>query len=74
MYAQSACELRQWKNPNYLDTLAAAYAEVGDFDRAVQCVTQAINKMEPDAEYRKEVEDHLALFERKKAYRAKPLE
>jgi tetratricopeptide (TPR) repeat protein len=74
MYAQSACELVQWKNPNYLDTLAAAYAEVGDFDQAVKCVTQAISKMEPDAEYRDKVEEHLVLFQRKKAYRAKPLE
>ena len=74
MYAQSACKLRQWKDPNYLDTLAAAYAEVGDFDRAVQYVTQAINKMEPDAEHRKGIEEHLVLFQQKKAYRAKPLE
>jgi tetratricopeptide (TPR) repeat protein len=74
MYAQSACELGQSKDPAHLDTLAAAYAEVGDFDRAVKCVTQAISKMEPDAEYRTEVEEHLVLFQRKKACRAKPLE
>jgi tetratricopeptide (TPR) repeat protein len=74
MYAQSACELVQWKDPAHLDTLAAAYAEVGDFDRAVRCVTEAISKMEPDAEYRKEVEEHLVLFQRKEAYRAKPSE
>lgn len=30
-----------WPNPNYLDTLAAAYAETGDFDRAVKIESQA---------------------------------
>ena len=71
--AQSACELVQWKNSAYLDTLAAAYAEVGNFDRAVKCMIQAI-EIEPDAERRKKIEEHLALFQRKEAYRAKPLE
>jgi arylsulfatase A-like enzyme/tetratricopeptide (TPR) repeat protein len=28
-------------NPDFLDTLAAAYAEVGDFDKAVETATQA---------------------------------
>src|SRR5262249_42559560 len=34
--ATRACELTGWTDPVTLDTLAAAYAEVGDFDRAVR--------------------------------------
>ena len=34
-YATKACELTEWKSPAELDTLAAAYAEAGDFTNAV---------------------------------------
>jgi RNA polymerase sigma factor (sigma-70 family) len=34
-FATKACELSQWNNINQLDTLAAAYAEAGDFENAV---------------------------------------
>jgi tetratricopeptide (TPR) repeat protein len=34
--ATKACDLTDWKNPYAVDTLAAAYAETGDFNSAVK--------------------------------------
>lgn len=68
-HAKSACELTKWQDSAYLDTLAAAYAEVGDFDQAVKYVREAIAKLEPQSEDRKEIERHLVLFQRKEACR-----
>ena len=41
--ASKACELTDWKNPLYVETLAAAYAEAGDFDSAVSWQNKAID-------------------------------
>jgi len=35
-YAIKACELSEWKHPGFLETLAAAYAEIGDFLNALK--------------------------------------
>ncbi len=40
--ATRACELTGWRDPDCLDTLAAAYAETGDYDSAVARQKQAI--------------------------------
>jgi tetratricopeptide (TPR) repeat protein len=42
-FATKACELSGWKNANYLSTLAAAYAERGDFKQAVARQNRAVD-------------------------------
>jgi len=65
--ATKACVLSEWKNPVYLDTLSAAYAESGDFDAAVKWQSKAIELLTDE----KEKEDHrtrLKLYREKKPY------
>ncbi len=42
--AKKACELTHWQNLHYTDTLAAAYAETGDFDSAVKYQEEALKR------------------------------
>jgi tetratricopeptide (TPR) repeat protein len=42
--AEHACDLSQRKIPALLDTLAAAYAEAGDFPRAMSVAEEALNR------------------------------
>jgi len=46
--ATKACELTNWKNTTYVSTLAAAHAEVGDFESAAKQQMQAINLLSRD--------------------------
>jgi tetratricopeptide (TPR) repeat protein len=63
--AQRACELN--KGPEEFATLAAAYAESGDFERAVEWQTKAI-ALAP-AELKSEQEKRLDMYKNKRPYR-----
>jgi tetratricopeptide (TPR) repeat protein len=56
--AKKACELDKWKYAAEIDSLAAAYAEAGDFDSAVRYQEQAItvHKSEPERTSKKMAE------------------
>src|SRR5262249_39566308 len=42
--ATRACELTRWRDPDCLDTLAAAYAETGDYPSAVTWQKKALDR------------------------------
>ncbi|MFO0946030.1 MAG: tetratricopeptide repeat protein [Planctomycetota bacterium] len=58
------------KNPQYLDTLAAAHAEAGDFENAIKVATQAIEvaRAENQPAVAKDIETRLALYRSGKPY------
>jgi hypothetical protein len=68
-----ACELTEWKGPGAISTLAAAYAEVGDFDQAVKYQTQAMKINGAYGPVSKEARERLAWYRHHKPWRAKPL-
>jgi hypothetical protein len=67
--ATRACELSQWKDAGNIDTLAAAYAEIGDFAQAVRYVTQAASMPNPFAKQRALIHDHSRAFQQGKPWR-----
>lgn len=62
--AKAACSIMAWKDENTLDTLAAAYAETGDFDSAALYAAQALAIKGIAPVDSKRIQQHLALFER----------
>jgi WD40 repeat protein/serine/threonine protein kinase len=72
--ATRACELTGWNEPAHLDTLAAAYAEVGDFDSAVRWQKEAIRLLtEADlASWPAQFAERLRLYESGQPCREQP--
>ena len=67
-YATHACELSSWKTANDLDTLAAAYAQAGQFKEAIQWQTSALEaggNIDRDA-----FEARLAMYRKQEPYRS----
>lgn len=60
--ATQACELTEWKIAGSIDTLAAAYAEAGDFDAAIKWQTKAIELGNAGPTLKCEAEQRLELY------------
>jgi tetratricopeptide (TPR) repeat protein len=68
LMATKACDLTDWKNWANLDTLAAACAEQGDFDNAVNWQNKAIDLVTDESD--KQIgRERLKLYEARKPYR-----
>jgi tetratricopeptide (TPR) repeat protein/membrane protease YdiL (CAAX protease family) len=68
--ANHACELSGWAQATFIDTLAAAYAEQGNFNEAVIWQQRAIDLAgQSDASLKRELENHLARYLDRQPYR-----
>jgi tetratricopeptide (TPR) repeat protein len=67
--ATQACELDHWKHWNYIDTLAAALGEAGDFDSAAKYQAQAIAMTPVHDPSRDRESNRLTLYNSHQPYR-----
>src|SRR5206468_9938056 len=67
--ATKACELTQWNNWRYIDTLAAAHAEAGDFKRAIEFQEQALCTGDPTESEQKTMRERLSLYKQSHPWR-----
>ncbi len=68
-HAKQACELTEWKDYSVISTLAAAFAESGDFESAIMRHQEAID-MAPD-NVKESLQGRLALYESSQPMRMK---
>jgi hypothetical protein len=64
--AKAACSIMAWKDEDMIDTLAAAYAEMGDFDSAVRYAAQALAVKGISPEDAKVFREHVTWFQQRK--------
>ena len=65
--ATAACKIDSWDNWDYIDTLAAAYAETGDFKNAIKFEEKALRKA--GREDTKSAQARLALYQQQRPFR-----
>jgi tetratricopeptide (TPR) repeat protein len=71
-YAIEACKLTDYKAPHILSTLAAAHAEVGEFDQAVEWSQKGVElARETNATQLEQLENELKSYQEKKPWREK---
>ena len=66
--ANLACRIDSWDTWDYIDTLAAAYAEAGDFENAIKFAEKAIKKAR-QADGVEDVHKRLALYQQHRPFR-----
>jgi tetratricopeptide (TPR) repeat protein/peroxiredoxin/mono/diheme cytochrome c family protein len=69
--AEAACRVSEFRSEQFLDTLAAAYAEAGQFDRAVETAQRAMALCQElgKQELAASVGERLQLYREKRPYR-----
>ena len=70
--ARRACELSGCEDPDLLETLAAAYAEAGEYDQAIALQERVLALVSPKVEPRHRAQ--LALYQQRRPYRQQHLE
>ena len=64
-----ACEISKWKDGDLIDTLAAAYAETGDFVEAIKYQKQALASRSRAPDSVSNMQRHLRLYQARKPVR-----
>ena len=67
--ATQACEADAYTSASMIDTLAAAYAEQGDFEKAVQYAGKACSMIGSEGTQNAAMKERLELYKQKKPYR-----
>ena len=67
--AKKACEGTTWKQPHIISTLAAGYAETGDFAEARKYSKQAVESEGSSPEVKTQLQGELASYESEKPWR-----
>lgn len=69
--AKRMCELSEYDNPTYLDTLAVAYAANGQFLTAIETASKAISQASTVGNTRlsKNIQNRIELYRQNKPYR-----
>ena len=67
--ATKACTLSKWQEPSHVDTLAAAYAEVGDFTTAIKWQKKVIDLWKDDKVQIETAQERLKSYEERKPVR-----
>ena len=69
--AERLCQKSNYKIPQLLDTLSAAYAEAGQFDKALDAADQAFKLAHEanDTKLAEQIESHSKLYRLKQPYR-----
>jgi tetratricopeptide (TPR) repeat protein len=70
-HARKAAELTNWQIPNVLGTLAAAYAETGNFDEAIKWQNKALSFPEYEKTAGEGARQRLQLYQAGKPYHEK---